>query len=135
MACGTDLPTLLSRARVHDAEAVEALARLIEARLLLTMPRPRGGDQRAAERARCDAALRQLAAMMGADMPTEQLARDMAGRWRAFWRTAGAPLESPQSAGQETFVEISRGGCLAPLTAIIVIPFTGKSKQNRHGGK
>ncbi len=40
--------------------------------------RPRGGDARAAERARRDKALRRLAAIIGADMPTGRLARTLA---------------------------------------------------------
>src|SRR3954447_12312907 len=75
MACDTDLPALLSRARAHDRDAVEALARLVEGQLSPTVPRPRGGDQRAAERARRDEALHRLAAMVGAGMPGERLAR------------------------------------------------------------
>src|SRR6185437_7281149 len=79
-----DLPILLARARQRDPEAVEALANLVEARLLRASSRPRGGDPRAVERARRDAALRRLAALMGTDMPTERLARDLAGRLKRF---------------------------------------------------
>lgn len=45
-----------------------------------TAPQPRGGDPRATERAQRDAALRRLAAVTGADVPTERVARDLAGR-------------------------------------------------------
>lgn len=45
---------LLVRARGCDPEAVEALADLVEARLLRVSARPRGGDQRAVERAQRD---------------------------------------------------------------------------------
>ena len=83
-AIRADLPTVLVRARRCDPEAVEALADLVEARLLRAAPRSRGGDQRAAERAQRDAALRQLAALLGADMPRERLARDLAGRLKRF---------------------------------------------------
>ena len=79
-----DLSALVSRARQCDPEAVEALADLVEARLLRAASRPRGGDQRAAERAQRDAALRQLAMLMGADIPTEPLARHLAGRLKRF---------------------------------------------------
>ena len=72
------------RARQRDPEAVEALVDLIEARLLRAASRPRGGDQRAAERAQRDTALRQLAALIGADMPRERLARDLVGRLARF---------------------------------------------------
>ncbi len=40
--------------------------------------RSRGGDLRSAERARRDAALRQLAVMMGTDVPAERFARTLA---------------------------------------------------------
>jgi hypothetical protein len=79
-----DIAVLLARVRQRDPEAVEVLARLVEARLLRAAPRPRGGDQRAAERAQRDAALRRLAVLIGADMPMERFARDLAARLKRF---------------------------------------------------
>src|SRR5437763_1920464 len=84
----TDIPALLARARQRDPEAVEALAGLVEARLLRVAPRPRGGDRRAAERAQRNAALRRLAALMGADVPAGRLARGLAGRLARYRSTA-----------------------------------------------
>jgi hypothetical protein len=80
----TDLAALLARVRQCDPAAVEALARLVEARLLRDAPRRRGGDTRAAERAWRDDTLRQLAALIGVAMPMERFARDLAGRLKRF---------------------------------------------------
>ena len=73
-----ELAGLLARARARDSEAIEALADLVEAQLLPTTARPRGGDPHAAERAQRDAALRQLAALVDADMPVDCLAHTLA---------------------------------------------------------
>ena len=79
-----DLAGLLARARDHNPDAVEALARLVETQLLPAAPRPRGGDPHAAERAQRDAALRQLAVLVGPSVSTERLARTLAGRLARF---------------------------------------------------
>jgi hypothetical protein len=79
-----DIEALLGRARARDGAAIEALAQLVETRLLNAAPRRRGGDSQAAARTRRDEALRRLAAVIGADMPAERLARDLAGRLARF---------------------------------------------------
>jgi hypothetical protein len=63
-----------------DASAALTALDAVELAPIDVAPRPRGGDMRSAERARRDEALRQLAAIIGADVPAERFARDLAGR-------------------------------------------------------
>ena len=65
---------------VADAHTALAALDAVAEDAAATAPQPRGGDPRATERAQRDAALRRLAALMGADVPTERVARDLAGR-------------------------------------------------------
>jgi hypothetical protein len=75
-----DISALIARARTRDEVAIEALAQLVETRLLRALPQRRGGDPQAAARTRRDEALRRLATVIGADMPAERLARDLGAR-------------------------------------------------------
>jgi hypothetical protein len=83
-----NLADLIARARQHDPDAVLALADLVEAslgHLGHALPRRRrGGDPMEEKRVRRDAALRDLARLISADLSLEQRAAEIIVRARRY---------------------------------------------------